>query len=187
MERGLCVVITGPTASGKTTVANRMAEIFPGSARFVTSTSRAPREGEVHGVDYHFLTREEFERGIERDEFLEWEENYGNYYGGSRVVLEEMLFRYPLVIVVVDVRGAVSYRDKVAKVMVMAITVPIEQIRGRIERRAKMDTEELERRMEAVKEELAACEDFDALIPNPDGELEVTIEQVREFIQSQLK
>lgn len=187
MERGLCVVITGPTASGKTTVANALVELFPGSAKFVTSTTRAPREGEVDGVDYHFLTRDEFEKGIARGEFLEWEENYGNYYGGSRVVLEETLFRHPVVFAVVDVRGAVSYMEKVTGSLALAITVPTEQIRGRIEKRGKMDAAELERRMDAVRVELSACEHFDAIIPNPDGELDAAIRRAKEAVEERLK
>ncbi len=186
MKRGLCVVITGPTASGKTTLTEELVERFPGSAQFVTSTTRQPREGEKDGEDYHFLTRERFEEGISRGEFIEWEENYGNYYGGSRVVLEEMLFRHPVVFAVVDVRGAANYAERVEGVLTLGVTVPIDQIRGRIEKRGQMDPAEMERRLAAARKELAACEHFDAVIPNPDGELDKAVERAVARIEERL-
>lgn len=89
MPKKTLVIITGPSRVGKTTIIDKLLEIVPSSARFVTTTTRPPRPKERDGVDYYFRSREEFKAGIESGEFIEWVESYGHFYGTSRIELSD--------------------------------------------------------------------------------------------------
>ncbi len=172
MGKGICVVVTGSSGTGKTSLVKRLLEEVTGSARLVTTTSRDPRPEEVDGLDYNFVSRDHFEHMIENGEFLEWEENYGNLYGSERAVLERMLEDYPVVFVALDIRGARTYKENVPGALTLALFVPPEQIPGRILGRAPIDSVELERRVEAVTKEQSEIGIFDYIVENLDGKLE---------------
>lgn len=175
MKRGICVAITGPTASGKTTAVERLLELIPGSARLVTTTTRQPRPKERDGVDYHFLTREEFLARAEKGEFLEFEENYGNLYGSSRVVLDEMCSRHCAVFTVLDVRGARTFKAVMPETVTVYLRSPLAQIRGRLERRPNTKVAELERRLDEIRREDEMADSFDHIILSLDGEMEAIV------------
>ena len=102
------LVLSGPSGAGKTTVAQRLLSGNERLARVVTCTTRIPREGEIDGVDYHFLSNEEFMRRVEAAEFLEHAEVYGNQYGTMKSAVREMLASGRDVLLVNDVQGAMA-------------------------------------------------------------------------------
>jgi len=188
MAKGICVVVTGSSGTGKTSVVKRLLEEIPGSARLVTTTSREPRPGEEDGVDYNFVDRDHFIYMTEQDEFIEWEENYGNLYGSERSKLDEMLEKHTVVFVALDIRGAKTYKEKMPEAISIAMFVPPEQIPARILGRAPIDSVELERRVEAVQEEQDEVGIFDFIIENLDGKLETdTIPHAKQFIEANLE
>jgi guanylate kinase len=182
-KKGICIVVTGASAVGKTSVVKHLLKQIPGSARLITTTSRNPRPGEIDGVDYNFVSRQHFKRLIKAEKFLEWEETYGNLYGSERAILVKMLKEHPVVFVILDVRGAKSYQKVFPDARIIALFVPPEQIKGRILGRAPMDALELKRRIEAAIVEQKGISVFDFVVKNQDGRLETeTIPLIKKFI-----
>ncbi|HIO65390.1 MAG TPA: guanylate kinase, partial [Planctomycetes bacterium] len=103
--RGILVVLSGPSGVGKTAVSERLVR-EDGIVRAVTSTTRPPREGEIDGVDYHFLDRADFERQVKEGGFLEHAEVHGNLYGSPRDGIERQLISARAVLLLIDVQGA---------------------------------------------------------------------------------
>ena len=165
----------------------RLLEEFPDSVRLVTTTSREPRPDEVDGVDYSFVDPDHFQHMIERGDFIEWEENYGNLYGSERAKLDEALENHPLVFVALDIRGAKTYQKKFPEAATMAIFVPSDQIPSRILGRAPMDSIELEQRVEAIRDEQSEVGIFDFVVENEDGKFEEqTIPHAKDFVADAL-
>ncbi len=174
MKKGQFLIVTGPSGSGKTTVVQAMLGRLPSAVRLVTTTTRAPRPKEKDGVDYHFVTREEFTGRIGRGEFLEWAEVYGNLYGSSKVVLEKLRSAHDVVFGVLDVQGAVAAKREVSDAAVIFLLAPLEQLRDRIARRIGAKPEDLARRMAEAEREIARSREFDYAIDCADGHLDGT-------------
>ena len=187
MGKGLCVVITGAAGTGKSAVIDHLLDVIPNSVRLITTTTRAPRHYERDGVDYNFVSTEHFERMIERGELVEWQDNYGNYYGSESAVLESLLQNYAVVFVGLDTRGAKMYRKVVPEVVSIALFVPPEQIPGRILGRGPIDSVELEKRLESITEEQNEIGIFDFVVENVDGGFETnTIPQAIKYVQNSM-
>lgn len=169
--KGVFLVITGPSGSGKTTVVERLLAALPSAARLVTTTTREPRPKERNGIDYHFVTREEFLAKRERGEFLEWAKVYEEFYGSSRIVLEELRGKYAAVFAVLDVQGAASAKREVPDAVAVFLKAPLAQLKDRLERRVGMSPEKVARRLEEYERELAAAETFDHIVDCSDGNL----------------
>jgi len=110
-KRGKLIILTAPSASGKTTIKKRIMEIYPDLVFSVSATTRQPRDGEVNGKDYFFLSREEFENKIAAGFFLEWENVYGNYYGTPSDYIQNVLEQGKSIILDIDVKGAVNVKN----------------------------------------------------------------------------
>lgn len=174
-EYGLCLVITGPAASGKTTLAEHVLASHPDAVRMVTTTSRTPREGEVDGVDYHFITETRFLEMIEADAFLEHAHTYGRRYGSSRAVLEELRAAHAVVVVVIDTEGMKAYRRLVRDAKCVFIDCPDDQLRARLGSRSGADSEDVERRLSRSSVERADAAHCDAVLMNADGLLDTHV------------
>ncbi len=172
MSKGLCFVVTGPSGSGKTTVVTAILGRMPSAARLVTTTTRAPREGEVDGVDYHFIAREEFIARRERGEFLEWAETYGHFYGSSRIDLDRSREAHAVTFAIVDVKGAAAYRALVPDAVVVMLTAPVEQLKRRLLGRKQVSDDELARRMAEAEREMARASECHHTVECRDGELD---------------
>lgn len=172
MSRGLCFVITGPSGSGKTTVVMTILGRMAAAARLVTTTTRAPRDGEVDGVDYHFITRGDFIARRDRNEFLEWAETYGNFYGSSRIELDKLRDSHDVTFAIVDTKGATAYRELVPDAVIVMLTAPVEQLKGRLLRRKQVSDEELARRMAEAEREMAFAPNCHHTVECRDGELD---------------
>ena len=171
MPRGSLIVVSGPSAAGKSTLIRAAREAIPELAYSVSATTRGPREGEVDGRDYVFLSREEFEKWMEEGRFLEWAEYSGNLYGTIEEKVEEFLENGRSVILEIELQGARQVRQgRPDAVMVFVRAPSLEETRKRLEGRATEDLEALEARMTTALSEISAREEFDYEVVNDERE-----------------
>lgn len=171
-SRQILLLISGPAGSGKTTLCNRMMEAYPQIERVVTSTTRAPRRGEQHGVDYYFFERSEFLKKVENGEFLEYAEVHGNLYGCLREEVIRKLQSGHDVLLNIDIQGAASIRTqsredptlKDALVTVFLTPSNTDELRQRLLSRTESDNHDLEVRLARASEEVAEERYYDFLI-----------------------
>ncbi len=176
MSRGKFIIVTGPSAAGKTTVVEALLKRLPSSARLVTTTTRAPRPGEIDGRDYHFLSRDDFERRRDAGEFLEWAENYGRLYGSSGVELDKLLAVHPLVFGVLDVQGAAAVKQARPDALTVFLDVgSLDEIDRRLGSRPGTTPEDLAKRLATARRERSLAGTFDRVVVNHDGRLEETL------------
>jgi guanylate kinase len=160
------LVITGPSGVGKGTLIKGLLERAPGLELAVSATTREPREGEVNGVDYHYLSEADFDRRVAAGEFVEHAEYAGNRYG----TLKSELSRPARGIVLeIDVQGARQVRESLPEARLVFIEPPsFEDLEQRLTGRASDQPAQIQRRLEAAREELAAAGEFDHRIVNDD-------------------
>lgn len=165
--RGKLIVVSGPSGAGKSTLIRASLDEVPQLAYSVSATTRRPREGEVDGKHYIFLTREDFESWIEDGRFLEWAEYSNNLYGTPEDRVDELLNSGYSVILEIELQGAREVRRKRPDaVMVFVRTPSLEETRRRLEGRATETSEALESRMKTAVKEVAARDEFDYEIVN---------------------
>jgi guanylate kinase len=171
LRRGRLIVVSGPSGAGKSTLIRVALDTIPELAYSVSATTREPREGEVDGRDYIFLTREEFERWIDEDRFLEWAEYSGNLYGTPEQKVEESLERGRSVILEIELQGARKVREKRPDAVMVFVRAPsLEETRERLKGRATEDEKALETRMTTALKEVAARSEFDYEVVNAERE-----------------
>jgi guanylate kinase len=160
------LVITGPSGVGKGTLIKGLLERVPGLQLAVSATTRKPRAGEVNGVDYHFLSADDFERRVAAGEFVEHAEYAGNRYGTLK---SELSRPARAVVLEIDVQGARQVREALPEAKLIFIEPPsFEDLERRLARRASDQPEQIERRLAAARDELAAADEFDHRIVNDD-------------------
>jgi guanylate kinase len=169
---GAILILSGPSGAGKSTII-RAASDQIGSYYFsISSTTRAPREGERDGVDYHFITREAFEAGIKSEEFLEYAEVHGNYYGTSLKPVYAALSEGKLVIFDIDVQGHRLARSRMGDQITSAFITPpsLAELEQRLRDRSTDSDAVISQRLHNAKEELQAIHEFDYVILNDEIE-----------------
>ena len=160
------LVVTGPSGVGKGTLINRLLERVPGLTLSVSATTRPPRPGEVEGRDYHFLSEEEFEKRLLRNEFLEHAMYAGNHYGTPR---DEIDRADDGLVLEIEVEGARQVRDRLPEALQVFIAPPSpEALRERLLKRGTDSEEQMRRRLARAEEELAARTEFKHVIVNDD-------------------
>jgi len=166
-KRGLLVVISGPSGVGKGTVCSYLKAEYPDIYYSVSATTRQPRTGEKEGVNYYFLSQEEFFRRREEDDFLEWAEVYGNYYGTPRSVVEEQLALGRDVILEIDIQGAKKVKSGFPHGVFIFLLPPSRaELEKRIVGRATDSLETIRHRLACVDGELMETRAYDYAVVN---------------------
>ncbi|HET7197865.1 MAG TPA: guanylate kinase [Burkholderiales bacterium] len=169
--KGKLFVITAPSGAGKTSLVEALMREDPTLGVSVSYTTRAPREGEKDGVDYHFVDRARFEAMRRRGEFLESAEVHGNHYGTSRKVILDAVAAGEDLILEIDWQGARQVRRLYPACVGIFIVPPsIEELERRMRARGKDSDAVIRRRLENAREELAHAEEFEYRIINKDFE-----------------
>jgi guanylate kinase len=162
-------IISAPSGSGKTTLVSRLLAGLPGLMFSVSYTTRKPRGGEVEGHNYHFVSRTDFEAMIGRDEFLEWAQVFGNYYGTHRGILEEAQGQGKDLVLDIDVQGARQLKGKVPEAVSVFILAPSRQIlEQRLRARGEDREDVIERRLRDAAEEIRDYNRYDYVVVNRD-------------------
>ena len=160
-------MITGPSGVGKGTLIRTLLERIPELELSVSATTRAPRAGEVGGVDYHFLSEAEFDRRVLEGDFLEHADYSGRRYGTLRSALERRLAAGASVVLEIEVQGARQVKEKMPDAMRIFIAPPSEEaLRTRLVGRGTDDEAQRERRLATAEGELAAQDEFDIVVVN---------------------
>ena len=166
-SEGLLIVISAPSGAGKTTLCQRLTERFPGLQESVSFTTRAPRPGEVNGVDYNFVTEDIFRSMVLDDAFAEWAEVHGNLYGTAIATLNHARDNGIDMLLDIDCQGAKSLKNKDVKgVFVFVLPPSMDELRRRLESRSSDSREVIERRIERATEEIREARWYDYIVIN---------------------
>jgi guanylate kinase len=164
---GNLFVVVAPSGAGKTSLVNELLQREPNIRLSISYTTRAPREGELHARDYHFVTREAFEKMIAADDFLEHANVFGNYYGTSRRWIEQQLSGDHDVLLEIDWQGAQQVRRLFPHMVGIFIMPPsIEELRRRLQRRGKDAPRTIETRLSGAREDISHVLEFEYIIVN---------------------
>lgn len=181
-QKGVLAVISGFSGAGKGTVVKRLLEQHEYSLS-ISATTRSPREGEEHGREYFFLTREEFESMIEQDGLIEWAEYVGNYYGTPKSYVQTCLAEGKDVILEIELQGAMKVKQQFPEAVLLFLTPPsVQELKSRLVGRGTETMEVVEKRLHRAKEECHYMDQYDHLVINDD--LQTCVDQVHEVIQS---
>ena len=182
--RGVLFVVSAPSATGKTTVVDRLVEVSPALARSRSYTSRPARPGERNGVDYNFVSREMFERLAQANEFLEWADVFGNLYGTRRRDVEALLASGVDVVLVIDVQGARQVREHTAGAVSIFVLPPSFQIlEQRLRERSQDPEPAIRRRLATARAEVSAVDEYDYVVIN--DVLERCVAEMAAIIQAE--
>ncbi len=169
-------IISAPSGSGKSTLVNRVMSDVKDLMFSTSYTTRTPRGAEIDGHEYRFVTRAAFETMIARDEFLEWAEVFGNYYGTHRGILEEASAKGKDLVLDIDVQGARQLKDKIPEAVTVFILAPSKQIlEHRLRARGEDRDDVIERRLREAAEEIRNYKAYDYVLINSDLEESVTV------------
>jgi len=176
-------VVAAPSGAGKTSLIDALLKLDPEIKLSMSYTTRAPREGEVDGVDYHFVAREKFEQMIAAGEFLEHADVYGNYYGTSRRWIEEQLAGGHDVLLEIDWQGARQVRGLFPRIHGIFILPPsLAELRRRLDARGKDSAETIERRMASARDDISHVLEFEYIIVN--DRFEQALEDIRSVVRA---
>lgn len=187
-KRGLLLIISGPSGVGKTTITHEV-ERRLGGVFSVSMTTRPRATNDRHGLDYHFVSVEEFLAARDAGELLEWAEVFGNYYGTPRRPVEEAIAAGRLMILEIDVQGAIQVKKKLPEAFAIFVLPPNEEVLlERLRRRKREDEATIQRRFGKAKLEIAAAQEngpYDAFLVN--DELDAAIDEAVEIVQKKMQ
>src|SRR5262245_52767067 len=170
-RRGILFIISAPSGTGKTTLCKQLAANVPGLWHSISYTTRKPRPGEEHGREYSFVEESTFQQMIDRHEFVEWARVYGHLYGTPRKTLADKIDQGIDVLLEIDVQGAMQVKKKFDDAVSIFILPPsMAALRQRLQSRASDTTEEIQRRLQKVKEEVWSYREYAYIVRNDDLE-----------------
>lgn len=182
-QQGKLIIFSAPSGSGKTTIVRQLLQIFPQFEFSISATSRAPRGQEQDGIDYFFLSQEEFRCKVQEDAFVEWEEVYnGTCYGTLKSEMQRIWQKGNVIIFDVDVMGGINLKkifgNKACSIFIMPPS--IEELRNRLIGRGTDSTETIEKRIAKADFEISKSSEFDHVVINDC--LEDAVTEAREII-----
>jgi len=187
-KKGLLVIISSPSGGGKDSVINALLKKISGSARFITTTSRPPRPGNVQGVDYHFITTKEFEDKIKNNEMIEYNIYTGNYYGAEKEKLNKDLQEKKVIFTQIEVNGKHNFdKQGIKHLAIFLKPESLKILRQRITKRGGLDEKTIEQRLKIAESEITKSKDYDYVVTNYEGKLKETIKKVTKIIENSLK
>lgn len=165
--KGSLFIVSAPSGAGKTTLCKELVSASPKLKFSISHTTRRIRPGEVDNRDYTFISREEFKRMIEKDDFIEWAEIHGEFYGTSRKRLEELMNSGNDVILDIDTQGAMQLRKRYRDgVYIFVLPPSLEVLVKRLEKRMTNSRDEIEKRLSRAVDEIKAYQEYDYVIIN---------------------
>lgn len=168
-REGLILILSAPSGAGKTSLCRQLFKIFPDMKESVSYTTRSPREGEVEGIAYHFVSTVEFERMVTEDAFAEWAIVHGNMYGTALHTLEEARRNGIDLVLDIDCQGALRLKEQFnGGVYVFIMPPSMAELRRRLEHRSTDAQEVIERRIVRAAEEIREARWYDYIIINDD-------------------
>ncbi|MDO7905253.1 guanylate kinase [Paenibacillus sp. JX-17] len=172
MAKGLLIVLSGPSGVGKGTVCSALRQKMPGLTYSVSATTRLPRQGEEHGVNYFFKSKDQFLSMIENDQLLEHAEYVGNYYGTPRDFVEETLEKGQDIILEIEVQGALKVKEKFPEGIFIFLTPPsLEELKDRITGRGTETQATIDHRMSVAVDEINLLKHYDYAVVNDEIDL----------------
>ena len=176
-------IVSAPSGSGKTTLLQRLLPSFSDLRFSISHTTRQPRSGETHGVDYYFVDRPEFLSMVDRGAFLEWAEYYGQLYGTAHQFVEQQLSEGCDVILDIDVQGARQVKSRIPEAIAVFILPPsFSELERRLRSRRLESDEAIHRRLEIAKGEIPYYRDYDYIVINE--VLENSIQLLESIVRS---
>ncbi len=180
-RKNLLFVLSAPSGTGKTTVLTKILKEVEGIIPSISHTTRFPRNGEVNGKDYHFISREEFKKKIDADEFAEWNEYYNNYYGSSFENIEMAGKQDKDLLFDIDINGAHNIKKKFDNGTYIFIMPPsISVLRDRLIQRGAESREAIENRIKIAEREIQHSGEYDHVVVN--DKVEKTVHQISAII-----
>lgn len=183
-SRGLLFIVSAPSGAGKTTLVEHLVQILPNLRMSRSYTSRPARAGERDGVDYNFVSRDEFQRMVEAGAFLEWADVFGNCYGTSADDTERLVADGQDVVLVIDVQGARQVKAHgVDHTSIFVLPPSFEVLERRLRGRSKDSEEQMQRRLATARAEASSYRNYDYVVVN--DQLEPTVVRLQEIIAAE--
>lgn len=182
-KRGLLIVVSGFAGCGKGTLMKRLTEEYEEYALSVSMTTRMPRPGEIHGREYFFVSREEFERKIQTDGLIEYATYVENYYGTPKAYVEEQRAAGKSVILEIEVQGALKVKERFPDAVLVFVLPPsVEELYRRLKNRGTETEDVIRKRMRRAAEEIEVIEKYDYILIN--DEVEESVKKLHNLIEA---
>lgn len=183
IHQGLLIVLSGPSGSGKSSLVEALCDSEPSLHFSISATTRPPRQNEIDGINYHFLSHAEFKNRTQQGGFVEWAKYGEHYYGTLKSEVERPLSEGKDVLLEIDVQGAMQVKQQNFKSVLVFILPPsfeilAERLRGR---RTESDVER-QQRLETASSEFASIKNYDYYVINPENEINQAVQQLRDII-----
>lgn len=177
MNKGKLMVLSGPSGVGKGTVVEKLLELEDSLVVSVSATTRDPRENEVDGVHYFYITKQEFEEKLKNNELLEYNVYNGNYYGTLKSYVDNLLSQGKNVMLEIDVNGKRQVKEKCPDALTVFLTAPsMSEVERRLRKRNSETDEVIKKRLEIAKSEMEHAKEYDFVVCN--DELENAVKEI---------
>jgi len=185
MKKGLLIVVSGPSGVGKGTVREQLFNSKKHNLHYsISMTTRLPREGEQDGIDYFFVTKDDFLERVKNDEMLEWAEFVGNYYGTPLDYVEKSRLEGKDVVLEIEVQGAMQVKNKVRDGLFIFLAPPsIEELENRLLTRGTEALDVIKKRIDKARNELPLAESYDYVVINDD--VDNAVNEILEIIEKE--
>ncbi len=185
MNQGLLIVVSGPSGTGKGTVCRQLLEEEPFIKLSISATTRKPREGEIDGKNYFFMEKTEFEKRLRNNEFLEYANVYGNYYGTPKEYVMMEIKKGNHVLLEIDTQGAFQIKEKYPEGIFIFILPPsMEELKHRIIGRGTETQESIKERYRSAFQEITCLQKYDYYVIN--DEVDKAVEKIKAIIQAEV-